>query len=114
MSKNTFGNRLPRALAQDLKLVGEQIRLARLRRNLSMEQIAERATCSAPSLASVYKGKPTVSIGIYLRVLYALGLHKDILKIAADDPLGRNLQDLNLTLKRKRASSMKNNRIFAN
>ena len=107
MSKNTFGNRLPRALAQDLKLVGEQIRLARLRRNLSMEQIAERATCSVPSLASVENGKPTVSIGIYLRVLYALGLHKDILKIAADDPLGRNLQDLNLTLKRKRASSMK-------
>ena len=67
MSKNTYGNRLPRALAQDMKLVGEQIRLARLRRNLSMEQIAERATCSVPSLASVENGKPTVSIGIYLK-----------------------------------------------
>lgn len=103
MGKNTFGNQLPRALTQDLKIVGEQIRLARLRRNLSMEQIAERASCSVPSLASVENGRPTVSIGIYLRVLYALGLHKDILKIAADDPLGRNLQDMNLTLKRKRA-----------
>lgn len=104
MSKNTFGNQLPRALAQDLKLVGEQIRLARLRRNLSMEQIAERASCSVPSLASVESGKPTVSIGIYLRVLYALGLHKDILLIAADDPLGRNLQDMNLPFNRKHAS----------
>lgn len=59
MSKSTFGNQLPRALSQDLKLVGEQIRLACLRRNLSMEQIAERATCSVPSLASVENGKPT-------------------------------------------------------
>ena len=104
MSKSTFGNQLPRALQQDLKLVGEQIRLARLRRNLSMEQIAERALCSVPSLTSVEQGKPTVSIGIYLRVLYALGLHKDILHIAAEDPLGRNLQDLNLPFNRKHAS----------
>ena len=104
MGKDTLGNRLPRALANDLKLVGEQIRLARLRRNLSMEQIAERASCSVPSLASVENGKQTVSIGIYIRVLYALGLHKDILKIAGDDPLGHNLQDMNLTLKRRRAS----------
>lgn len=69
MSKSTFGNQLPRALSQDLKLVGEQIRLACLRRNLSMEQIAERATCSVPSLSSVENGKPTESIGIYLSPL---------------------------------------------
>jgi transcriptional regulator with XRE-family HTH domain len=101
MSKDTFGNKLPRAVAQDLKLVGEQIRLARLRRNLSMEQIAERATCSVPSVAAVENGKSTVSIGIYIRILYALGLHKDILHIAADDPLGRDLQDLKLPRRRR-------------
>ena len=81
MSKSTFGNQLPRALSQDLKLVGEQIRLACLRRNLSMEQIAERATCSVPSLASVENGKPTESIGIYLRVLYALDIKANEIKL---------------------------------
>lgn len=103
MGKDTYGKRLPRAVAQDLKLVGEQIRLARLRRNLSMEQIADRATCSVPSVAAVESGKSTVSIGIYIRVLYALGLHKDILHLAQDDPLGRDLQDLKLP-RRQRAS----------
>ena len=103
MSKTTYGNRLPRAASQDLKIVGEQIRLARLRRNLSMEQIAERATCSIPSVAAVENGKSTVSIGIYIRVLYALGLHKDILHLAAADPLGRDLQDIKLP-RRQRAS----------
>lgn len=104
MAKNTLAKKLTRGLEQDLQLVGEQIRLARLRRNLSMAQIADRTTCSIPTLTKVEKGDPTVSMGIYLRVLHALGLGKDILKIAADDPLGRNLQDMNLTLKRQRAT----------
>ena len=49
------------------------------------------------------KGVATVSIGIYLRVLYALQLEADILLLAKDDPLGRDIQDLNLK-QRQRAS----------
>ena len=72
MTKNTMANKLPRKLIQKMEIVGEQIKLARLRRNLSMAQVAERATCSEVTLCKVEKGLPTVSIGIYLRVLYAL------------------------------------------
>lgn len=82
-------------------LVGEQIRLARLRRNLT---IAERATCSELTVMRVEKGTPTVAIGIYLRILYALQLD-DILLIAKDDPLGRTLQDIGL--KHRERSSKK-------
>lgn len=96
MSRSTFSNKLPRQLAKDLELTGEQIRLARLRRNLSMEQVAERAQCSIPTLTKVEKGVATVAIGTYLRVLYVLGLNQDILLIAKDDPLGRSIQDINL------------------
>ena len=103
MTKHTFGNRLPRKLQQNMEIVGEQIRLARLRRNLSIAQIAERATCSLPTVMSVEKGVATDSIGIYLRVLYALQLEADILLLAKDDPLGRDIQDLNLK-QRQRAS----------
>ena len=71
-------------------------RLARLRRNLSMAQVAERATCSEVTLCKVEKGLPTVSIGIYLRVLYALPLDDDILLLAKDDKLGKALQDMGL------------------
>ena len=41
-----MGNKLPRKLEQKMQTVGEQIKLARLRRNLSVAQVAERATCS--------------------------------------------------------------------
>ena len=98
-----MGTKLPLKLEQKMKIVGEQIRLARLRRNLSLAQIADRATCSTLTLSRIEKGTPTVSIGIYLRVLYALQLDDDILCLAKDDKLGKMLQDLNL-IKRERAS----------
>ncbi len=103
MSKATAGVRLPRKLVQNMEIVGEQIRLARLRRNLTIAQVAERATCSPLTISRVEKGTPTVAIGIYLRVLYALQLDEDILLLAKDDRLGLNLQDIQMKT-RARAS----------
>lgn len=103
MAKNTMGTKLPRKLEQKMELMGEQIKLARLRRNLSIAQVAERATCSPLTIARIEKGSPTVSIGIYARVLYALQLDDDLLLIAKEDTLGRTLQDLSLK-HRQRAS----------
>ncbi len=94
---------MPRKLEQKMRTVGGQIRLARLRRNLSVALVAERATCSPMTIARVEKGTPTVSIGIYLRVLYALQLDDDILLLAQKDEMGRALQDLSLK-HRERAS----------
>lgn len=103
MSKSTMGTKLPRRLEEKMKVVGEQIKLARLRRDLSLAQVAERATCSPLTVSRIEKGSPTVAIGIYLRVLYALQLDDDILLLAKDDELGRQLQDMALTT-RQRAS----------
>lgn len=98
-----MGTRLPHKLEQKIQVVGAQIRLARLRRNLSVAQVAERATCSPLTVSRIEKGVATVAIGIYLRVLYALQLDDDILLLAREDKLGRVLQDLALK-PRKRAS----------
>lgn len=98
-----MGTKIPRKLTQKMEIVGEQIKLARLRRNLSISQIAERATVSELTVSRVEKGFPTVSIGIYLRVLYALQLDDDILCLAQQDEMGKALQDIGLT-QRSRAS----------
>ena len=63
MTKSTMGTKLPRKLEQKMQTVGEQIRLARLRRNLSIAQVAERATCSPLTISRIEKGVPTVAIG---------------------------------------------------
>ena len=87
---------------ESLATVGEQIKLARLRRGLSAELVAERAGISRASLWKVEKGEPSVAMGIYAAVLHALNnLDKDLLLIARDDELGRQLQDLNLITKKR-------------
>ena len=86
-----------------LSAMGERIKIARLRRKLSVELVAERAEISRATLWKVEKGDKTVAIGIYAAVLHALGgMDKDLLLVAKDDVLGRTIQDLNLKV-RKRA-----------
>ena len=82
--------------------MGEQIRLARLRRHLPSEVVAERADVSRATVTAVEKGAPSVAIGAYAAVLHALGgLEQDLLLIAKDDELGRKLQDLALPQRRR-------------
>ena len=89
-------------IEEKLKIMGEQIKLARLRRNLSVNLVSERANISRATLCNVEKGDKRVAIGIYAAVLHALGgMDDDLLLIAKDDTLGRDLQDLKLLHKRK-------------
>jgi transcriptional regulator with XRE-family HTH domain len=96
-SKLVLMPRLERILAE----AGENIKLARLRRKLSAEQVSERANISRPTLWSIEKGASTVAIGAYAQVLFVLGLEKDLLKLAGEDSLGRKLQDAKLLVKER-------------
>jgi len=85
-----------------LKTMGEQIKMARLRRKISAGLAAERAGISRATLWAVEKGSPAASVGIYAAVLHALnGMDKQLLYIAKDDDLGRKLQDLDLIVKKR-------------
>jgi transcriptional regulator with XRE-family HTH domain len=81
--------------------MGENIKLARLRRKLSAEQVALRAGISRPTLVSIEKGVDTVSMGSYFMVLHVLRLDEDFLLLAKDDVLGRRLQDLQMLTKKR-------------
>ena len=83
-----------------LETWGEQIKLARRRRQLSVELVAERAGISRATLWNVEKGSPSVAIGIYAAVLHALNnMDKDLLLVAKDDEFGKKMQDMNMQVK---------------
>jgi len=91
---------LPR-LTKILEELGEDIKLARLRRKLSAEQVAERAGISRSTLWQIEKGQPNVSMGYYAQVLFVLGLEKNLSNMVADDVLGRKLQDAEILVKKR-------------
>lgn len=91
---------MPR-IQKTLSQMGEQIKLARLRRKLSAEVVSERAGISRATLWQIENGSSSVSIGGYASVLTALALQNDLLLIAKDDVLGRTYQDLNLKVKKR-------------
>ena len=85
--------------------MGERLRLARKRRKITTVLMAQRVGVSRDTLNRVEKGDPVVSLGTYLRVLRVLGLDADLDLIAADDALGRKLQDLAMEPASKRRVS---------
>ncbi len=99
--KKAAYNILP-ATEEVLKTMGEQIKMARLRRNLSADLVAERAGISRSSLWKVESGNPACAMGIYAAVLHALNnMDRDLLEVAKDDEMGRKLQDLDLITRRR-------------
>jgi transcriptional regulator with XRE-family HTH domain len=91
---------LPRQQAV-LDQLGENIKLARLRRKLSTAQVAERSGMTRTTLWHIEKGAPQVAIGAYCQVLFVLGLAQDLSTVATDDELGRRLQDAELIVKKR-------------
>jgi len=92
------------ALEDILKKLGENIKLARLRRKITTTMLAERAGMSRVTLRKVENGESSTTLGAYASVLFCLGLEQDLLLIGKDDPLGRRLQDAELTHTKERVA----------
>lgn len=84
-----------------LVALGGRLRAARLRRKLTQAVLAERVGVTLPTLRKLEAGDPSASLATVVRVLQVLGLAQDIDKLAAQDALGRELQDNELKQPRR-------------
>ncbi len=92
---------LPR-IRRRTEALGERLRLARLRRRMSLHELAARVATTRVTIAKLEQGDASVSLGVLLRALAVLGLDQDIDKLATDDELGQRLQDSVLRRPRRR------------
>ena len=89
-----------------LKKMGQRIKKARLRRNISAEMISKKAGIGESTFYAIERGVSTVSLGAYAAVLSILGLNNDLDSIAVDEEAKKQLYEQNL-VKRKRASKQR-------
>ena len=86
MTRKTLGKEgLPLSLQEIIKHIGENIKLARKRRNLTMQDMAHRMFITRKTLTRIEKGDPGVSIGIIASALLVLGIENDLNHLADPD-----------------------------
>lgn len=105
MAKKTAANHLPQKVRTELENMCEQIKLARKRRGLSIRTMAQRVQCSELTIIRAERGIPTVSVGVYARILYGLGLDEDLLLIARNDPAGNTFVNARILKKNEKKQS---------
>lgn len=109
----TFRRPFPN-IQNQINLLGQRLRTARLRRGISTILFADRVGVSRDTLNRLEKGDPNIALGTYVRALRVLGLDKDLDAVARDDELGRKLQDLNLSRRSARGQKPPHRRNSAN
>lgn len=88
----------PVPVVRALRKLGHDIRDARRRRRIPVAILAERASICRMTLNKVEKGDPTVSVGSYVTVLFALGMADRLADVAdpRHDSVGRELEEEHL------------------
>src|SRR6266545_789206 len=77
--------RLPAEVAERVKELGYRLRLARVRRGMSIADVAAKAGINRNTLNALELGKPGVALGAYVTVLWALGLDRTLEAVAHPD-----------------------------
>ncbi len=76
---------LPGSVLVSLELLGENLRLGRLRRKASLRSWALRLNVSVPTLTAMEKGDPRVSMGVYATALWLMGRDEALRDLAAPE-----------------------------
>lgn len=104
---NASSHVTPHRIADLATQLGKRIRVARIRRKLRQQDLADRAGLSRTAIEAVEAGKLSTGLGTYLQALWAMGL-ADGLSLVADPGLDRdglalelNAQTMRVQVQRK-------------
>jgi transcriptional regulator with XRE-family HTH domain len=98
-AKNTLTTTPPYPVELTLKHLGANLRTARLRRNLTIKDVAEKIGTGPRPISDAERGKPSTSAAVYVALLWAYDLLEQMSDVA--DP-AFDEEGLALSLSRER------------
>ena len=101
-ARNPLLAAVPYQVEQSLQKLGANLKAARLRRNLTIAEVAQKIGTSRFVIADAENGKPSTGIVVYAALLWTYGLIEPLSDLA--DP-ALDEEGTTLSLKRKRARS---------
>ena len=90
----------PYPVEQTLKRLGANLRTARLRRNLTIDDMAEKIGTGHRAVSDAERGKPSTGIAIYAAMLWAVDLLDQLAEVAVPE---KDDEGQTLALSRERA-----------
>jgi transcriptional regulator with XRE-family HTH domain len=98
-ARNKLQTALPYPVERMLERLGADLRTARLRRNLTIADLAGKIGTGKRAVADAERGKPTTGIAVYAAMLWALDLLNQMDDVAAPE---RDDEGQTLALARER------------
>ncbi|MGM9479578.1 helix-turn-helix domain-containing protein [Roseateles sp. NT4] len=89
----------PFEVEQALTRLGASLKTARVRRNLTVAEIAEKIGTGIRAVSDAEKGKPSTGVAVYLALLWALGLLDQAADLASPE---KDAEGQTLALARER------------
>lgn len=84
-ARNALLGAAPYQVEMALKKLGSNLKTARLRRNLTIEEAGQKIGTSRFAVADAEKGKPSASVATYAALLWAYGLIDQLADLATPD-----------------------------
>ncbi len=75
----------PFPVEQAIRQLGGNLRTARLRRNLTIKEMADKIGTGPRPVADAERGKASTGIAVYVAMLWALGLLEPFAEVAAPE-----------------------------
>lgn len=98
-AKNALTSSPPHPVEQALVRLGANLKVARIRRGLTVRQVAEKIGTGVRAVGDAEKGKPSTAVSVYVALLWLFGLMADFELLA--DP-ARDAEGTSLALRRER------------
>jgi transcriptional regulator with XRE-family HTH domain len=99
-ARNTLLMSPPFAVEEAVLRLGDRLRTARLRRNLTIAEVGQKIGAGPRAVSDAEKGKPSASIAVYVALLWAFDLMAEFETVA--DP-ARDAEGLALAKRRGRS-----------